>query len=444
MIEISENSMVEFTKLLIELSGAYEVLTDRTIMSTVEKKQCAVDVAGNKQAPLKIFKEGDGRDNYAYLQPFKESCTNSSSRGWFYQVITFNISIILKRLIQKAVELTVNKTSTDPDQMEVLNKIIDLVDEKTIAEVNRLRHDEIVYSYYNKKTKRAILRPLITTSDLRDKYKSFRKNTWMALEILVSTFFDEEDLDDEDGIIGFTATLLNIPETEAKLHVVITAAMRLGPWAKIFLDKDLHEGELQEHLKLLTGYNKLHLYLNADNTMPAPVVNSTPVVNPIMAPGSNMLSLETTTPTQKVVEPKKTNKAPSSFTVPGATTEKFTPFRQSMAPQFQPPPVAPAPVLGQQMPIQQQYPPAQQYPTPPPLESSYPQAPSIYPTPVTMPQQSVYGGGYGGYHQPQYGYQQPMSVYQQPQMGYMPPPPPIYGQQSVYSNPNPNRNIYGG
>ena len=414
MIEVSENSMIEFTKLLLELSGTYEVLTDRTVLALDDNKPVALKVAGNIEAPLKVFKEGDPREGYAYLHPFKESCTNTNARGWFYHVCCVSVQVLLKKLLIKSVELAAKRSPDNTDQLEVLSKIFGKADETMISEMEKISINDLIMIYYNKKEKKATLSAFYFAQETRDKYPKFRKKTWEVIETLVEIFLDEENIEPSE-ILSYTATLINIPETEAKLQVIISTIMRMSPYLKLLLNKDVHAEELAEHLKLLNGYNKLHLYLNADNTYP--ISNNTqqqPLVNPIGKPLLQYQQpLVQAPPADTGPKVTKPNKVPDA--IPRATVDA-----DRLTPHYKPklPPMMPQPGYPQQMVQQQPWNPGYQQ-APPMGYQQYNAAPPIMQRAQMgyRPIQSVYGGQV---QQPQYygnyGNQ--------------------YPQQSVYSNPN--------
>ena len=311
MIEITEDSMIDFVKLLLEYANVFEVDENRVVRRRNEDNDpVAIEVVGGKTLPMRVFKEGDEREGYAYLHPFKESCTNTSARSWFYHTVTDNVLVLLKKIMLKTMELAAGRSSDDPDQMKILQKIMENTDKTTVSEMEKINIKDLVTIAYNKKQKKACLYAFHLLPETQEKYPKIRKKTWQVIDTLISTFLDEDDFEDPE-VLSFTATLLNIPETEAKLHVVISTLIRLEPYAKLFLDKDVHTDKLMEHIKLLSGYNKLHLYLNADNTMPMVAQQTVAPVNPIGTPfGQQVVFGGQQQMVTAPEEPKKPNKAP--------------------------------------------------------------------------------------------------------------------------------------
>ena len=418
MLEVNEESMLRFIKLLIEMSGAYQVQDDRTVLTAVTKAPVAVEIAGKKELPLKIFKEGDPNGGYVYLQPFKETSVSTTARSWFYRTCAASLAILLKNLIIKAVDLAAHKTSTNTDQLPILSKILDNADEQMISEVEKLQLADLIQLYYNKKTKTAMLNAYHMAPETREKYPKFRKKTWEVIETLMEIFLSEEDLEPE-GIISYTASLLNIPETEAKLQVIVSTAMRMEPFTKLFLDRDLQADELKDHLKLLAGYNKLHIYLNADISMPAQQ-QQVPVQNPFGVANTGFIASQPTVKYKEVkpnapppVIPKTTLDDVPQLTpigqISNGTGVMSNPSQQFMPIQQQAPQIIQPTYNGTGAP----WPGSQQFGYQPQIQSAYAQQPQMQPQ-------------YGGYQQP---------MYPQTNFGGLGPQYPIQQpqQQSVYS-----------
>ena len=411
---ITEDNLVEFVKLLLEVSGVYRVLEDRTILKVDDNSLMSFRTSSKSNAPVRIFKEGDPIEGYAYLQPFKEISSNTQARNWFYSTICLNVSVTLKLLLLEVVELAVSKTSTDPEQLNTINLIFDKVDKTTINEIKRLAPMEIVSIYYSRKEKVAKLQAKFIDEEVREKHSNIRKKTWDVIEILIAHFlgFDNYEVVDED-LISYKSETLNIPEIESKLNIVVSTLERLSTYATIFMDKQISVEALQRHCMLLPTYHKMQLYLNADNTYPdKPQQQQQIPINPLQQqyPGlPNPLANLT-----KDTSPKS-NKAPSLAAV--VTEDTQLPLPQQLPLHN--------PIMQQQLPVPQQF-----------MQQQY-----TYGQPVQQ-----YGGVWGQqYYQP---YQQmPSSAWHNtggfPQQQFV----QSFGQQPMHQQgfqPVPVTNIYNG
>ena len=98
--------------------------------------------------------------------------------------------------------------------------------------------------------------------------------------ILISTFLGTDDI---SGTYTYTAKLLGIPETDAKLHVIIGLLSAMDPWSRDLCGINLHREELEEHLDALEGYAQLYAWVTqtVEKTTPqqtlAPWQQNTPM-----------------------------------------------------------------------------------------------------------------------------------------------------------------------
>ena len=330
MISVDPNSMVEFITYLVEASGLFTVLTDRTIQNNKTRELVTFDVANKVKAPLRIFKEGDPVQGYAYLQPFREYSTNSHARKWFYDLCTDTPIIILKDLMIKAAELAAAKDTTNQDSLEIINKILDKTDKTTADEIRKIAISELGAIYYNKTKKEASFNLYHLGPSIRKAYPKIREKTWDVIEILISSFLEDDNLDPE-AIIAYTATLVNIPESECKLQIVTALLVKLDKYISIFLDKNIHAEELSRHITLLSGYHKLQVYLNVDNTFPTQEVR--PAMNPILQQQQIPLQMYQQPPVPQRQPGSSPRKAPA--VVPRGDNVDLSNFRGNTVPKPQ-------------------------------------------------------------------------------------------------------------
>lgn len=395
MTHIDDNSMLEFAQLLLEASDRYELLTDRTVMDKEAESLISFKV-GKEKAPVRLFKEGDVTHGFAYLQPFREFGTNSLARKWFYDLCTSTPFVLLKDLMVKTVELAVDKSSTDPDQLEVINKVLKRVNKTTLSDIKKIAPSELGQIYYNKSSKTASLNMFHKGPSLKENYKLSEKTLDVIIDLIA--IFLNDDFAELEDFITYTATLVNIPETEAKLQVTIAALELLAPHVLTMLERDIKVEKMMQHLRLLDGYRKLHMYLSADTSLPAG-----PDANPI-APGPYTAPGKVAPVAKPTPSAPKTNSPPSLKKTTGSVKEG--PLRPMQI--TQPHPVGHAPGYA---------------PAPP--------APGYAPTGYTQPGYAQPGYAPAGYAQPGY------SSGYQAQQGYG--PPPVQYQQPVYTRP---ANIY--
>ena len=261
MIEVNAQTIVEFTKLLIECGGVYEVQQDYTIVNKLNGEKVMIMEAKDAK-PLAIFHEGaSAYENVKWLNPFKESLGGSKEREWFFNHITNISGICTKYVIHKIIEDGVKKKDDTYGSFALMAKIHDKVDETMLGEIEKLTGNALVSIYYNKREKQAEAQTELFSKELHDMFPKFRKKTWEVFQLIFQEIFGSDDLSE----YKYRAKILDIPETEAKLAIAIALITHLGPFAKDFLGKDLHEQELNAHFEVLEGYSKLYAWAAVGN-----------------------------------------------------------------------------------------------------------------------------------------------------------------------------------
>lgn len=256
MIEVNAQTIVEFTKLLIECGDVYEVQQDFTVNNRITGEKVMIMEAKDAK-PLAIFHEGaSSYENVKWLNPFKESLGGSKEREWFFNHITNISGFCTKYVIHRIIEDGVKKKDDSYGSFALMAKIHDKVDETMLGEIEKLTGSSLVSIYYNKREKVAEAQTELFSKELHDAFPKFRKKTWEVFQLIFQEIFGSDDLSE----YKYRAKLLDIPETEAKLAVAIALISHLGPYAKDFLGKDLHEVELNAHFEVLEGYSKLYAW----------------------------------------------------------------------------------------------------------------------------------------------------------------------------------------
>lgn len=260
--EVNEITIQEFTKLLITMGDYYEVLPDNTIRAKLTGDIISV-APGKKPVPIVIFYSNAPIGDYAYLNPYKETMGKNVERDWFFTSLNVVIANIVKSLMVKLVRDCVDKVDNNYDQFPLMSKIADKADATMVDEIDKLRAMSFIRIYYDKKEKTCIAQTELFLEELKNSYPKYRKKTWEVIKILFDEFFDS--VDDFEDTYKYQATILSIPETDAKLHVIIGLVNAIGPLYRDITGKDLHEKELEQHLEVLEGYAKLYSWAAVSN-----------------------------------------------------------------------------------------------------------------------------------------------------------------------------------
>lgn len=258
MKEITKDTLLAFEKLLIEIGDVFKVQDNFTILN-VGTDQPVTVVDGKKTKIVAFFYEGmPVSDDITVLNPFKECIGINRAREWFYNALSSLTALMLSQLMRKMLKDAVEKNDDNYNQFPLMSRIIGKVDETMLDELDKIRTLDLLSIYYNKKTKTAEAQCCIQSEEYQKEHPKYRKKTWEVFEILVKNFLGSEDISD---VYTYTAKILSIPETDAKLHVIIGLLSAMDPWCRDLLGIELHGKELEEHLEALEGYARLYAFV---------------------------------------------------------------------------------------------------------------------------------------------------------------------------------------
>lgn len=255
---VDKDSLANFEKLLIETGEVYQVLEDHTIKN-LGNDTLATVVDGKKTKVVAFFYEGmPANEEQAVLNPFKECVGINRAREWFYNTMNSLVALMLKTLMKKMIQDAIEKKDDNYTQFPLMSRIIDKVDPTMVDELEKIRSIDLLQIYYNKKTKSAEAQTCVFNEEYIKEHPKYRKKTWEVFQVLVTTFLGTEEISET---YTYTAKILAIPETDAKLHVIVGLLGALDPWCRDVLGVNLHKAELEEHLEALEGYAKLYAWV---------------------------------------------------------------------------------------------------------------------------------------------------------------------------------------
>ena len=255
-MQVNENTIQEFIKLLIECDGAYEVREDHTVYCKETDRQITI-VQAKTEKPLAVWYSGAPcTTDVVWLNPFKELAGRHPEREWFFSMLSAQASRLTKLIMLKVVDDCVKLSDDNYNEFALMSKVRAKVDDKTKEEINKIGAPMFVSVYYDKSKKTAEAQTQLFDDQIHEAFPKIRKKTWDAIYEIFATIFGNTDTPLED--FKHTSKSINIPETEAKLTIIIALLTALDPFAKDVLSIDLHSDELQQHLQVLDGYAKLY------------------------------------------------------------------------------------------------------------------------------------------------------------------------------------------
>ena len=289
MIQVNEQTIQEFIKLLIECDGTHEVREDHTVFCKVTGQPISI-VLAKTEKPLAIWYSGAPcTTDVVWLNPFKELAGRYPEREWFFAMLSIGIGRLTKHITMKVVKDCVTMTDDNYNEFALMSKIRSKVDEKTNDEIDKIGPAMFVSINYNKSKKTAEAQTELFDEQLKEAFPKIRKKTWEAIHEVFKAIYGDTTTPLED--FKYTSKSLNIPETEAKLNIAIALFTSLDPFAKDILNMDLHSAELQAHLEVLEGYAKLYEWAVVNraeypqqNVNAGPAWNQQQAANPYVAP----------------------------------------------------------------------------------------------------------------------------------------------------------------
>ena len=281
MNEITNIDVLEFLRQLCNLGNAFHLNEETMIIEKNDGQACCVQ-EGDQVKPVQILFNGMVRDEAnALLNPFKMVEGNNPALTWFYQSRFTVVSVLVKKLIIRIVEVGYTKETEDYDQMKVLAKISENCDKTMVEELQKINASDYLRIFYNKRNKTAEAQTAIFTDMLESQHK-FRKKTWKTVRELFRELFQLGDADTMAKYM-YRATILSIPEIDAKLHVMGMVLKAIDPWCNTLLKTPVESEKFEKHLKNLEVYARMYAWFTAkvDSNNNAVVSNHHPGEIPV-------------------------------------------------------------------------------------------------------------------------------------------------------------------
>lgn len=366
MNTLTNQDVQDFIELLVTFGDVNRLGSDMVILDIDGKPHMIRD--GESDKPVQILHNGMIKDENNFIfNPFKMIDGFNPAFNWFYNSRILILSNIVKQIIIKAIELSVSKETEDYDILQLLTNVSESCDKLTISELSEINGADYFRITYNKKTKVADAQTLIFSDEIETTHK-FRRKTWTAVRNLMRNLFKLKDDETSLSAYSYHATILSIPELDAKLHVIYNVISVLDPWAKL-IGYDLRVEDFKKHLENLESYVRMFAWFTAkatskdepnelvvSNNAPTglPVRNdiSIPAVMPQVAPAvaPAMPQMPTPMPTPMNTISPMSVPAPNYGMMPMATPQMVNPFQSTVpampqmpmaAPMMSVPPVAP-------------------------------------------------------------------------------------------------------
>lgn len=347
MNQLTNDDVQAFIEMLVTFGGVNRLDSNMVILEEDGSAHTIPD--GDTNKPVQILHSGMIKDENNFIfNPLKMIEGSNPAFNWFYNSRIMILANIIREIIVNVVELSVSKETENYDILQLLTDVSESCDKLTVSELKNINAADYFRIFYNKKTKVAEAQTLLFSDEAETMYK-LRKKSWVAVRNLMRNLFKLKTDETTLNAYRYHATILSVPELDAKLHVMSQVINLIDPWAKM-IGYDLRGEEFKKHLDNLETYVRMFAWFTAKATIDAP--NKLVVSN--HAPGGLPIREDISTPAP-VSQPVATTPVPVA-TVPVMPTPGFgmvaAPAPQMMqmvnpyAPAM-PEPIAPAPGPGQ-------------------------------------------------------------------------------------------------
>jgi len=418
-----------FFRLLMELGGAFTVNpTTGEITRGDDDEPMTVTVGtGNKAREMRYrmmvanMETGD----WVTINPLNETIKANSERRWFWSALSTILGSLTKYTLVRLLQAR-QENETPLELMDIASKLPEDIDEKTIANIERIDASHLLTIFYDTTEHVAQAQCAMMDDEWRAETKSYnflRKKDWTVIEAFIPALFEKPV-----HYLTGTGKIAAIFEAEARLEVIGKLIQHLAVPAKLLLDIELPVEEFQKHMEHLRDYQKAVAWY-VTTPKGAPTTTAKPKSPPWRTMANQFPRPTTYTPPPPAVPPP----------VPAPSQPGYPP--PSQQPNHQPPPAQPS-VAG---PTMRNCPPPG-YPQPTPgMAAPQPQylfdsrtGQYVLATPQPMPPMVGYQPGYA----PPQVYQPPQQVYQPgyyPQATFQPPVQPggMTGYTVYNQNPPP-------
>ena len=346
MNPITNDTALEFIRLLVNIGGIDMLKEPEMIILDPEgQPRCVKE--GDTTKPIQIIMNGMVKDENNFLfNPFKSVEGNNPAYIWFYTSRCSNVAFITKLIMQKLIQLAVEKETKTYEHLQLITDIAEACDSQMETELMKINAADILRVFYNKKIKTAEGQTMLFSDEIETQYK-LRKKSWTTLRKIFSTIFELEEGEVTMSGYMYRATVLHIPEIDAKLHVIGKLIEKLAKWSEL-IDVKFEPEKFNEHLKNLEQYSRMFAWFTARSVKDQTIISNQTRAEglptlPASAVSDTTIKLNGTLPTN-LPAPTIAASAPAVPVAAPMTIPMMAPAPWSMPMQpspFMPSPMAP-------------------------------------------------------------------------------------------------------
>lgn len=324
---ITNDTALDFIRMLVNLGGI-DFLKEPEMIILNPQGEARRVADGDKSMPIQIIVPGMVKDDNNFLfNPLKSVEGRNPAYTWFYTSRGNNIAMITKAIMVRLITLAAAKETADYESLKLITDISGSCDEQMVQELSKIELNpaDILRIFYDKTIKTAEAQTLLFTDEIETKHK-FRRKTWNVLHKIFRTIFELDKDEMTMSKYRYRAVILNIPEIDAKLHVIAKLIRKLEPWAKV-IDVTFEPDKFDEHLKNLEAYSRMYAWFTARSINGEMILNNRersaglPLLPQSVKTDDTTIKLNSTPqPVQQIATPAPMTAYPQMAAYPGQMT----------------------------------------------------------------------------------------------------------------------------
>ena len=265
----AEAGAYEFTKLLVELCGLYYIGPD-LIIHDKHGNCLSTKIIDSPEEYMALMVYQIGMVAFkktVLLQPYKESLGTSNPRKWFFTHLENICAYLTKRIMLTIVnDFVFDKKNFSCKYYDLLHLLDGKADIETLKDIYEIPAERFLSIDYDEKRRTAWAQSDLSSSKTKTKYQSVKQTTWKILEILFNEIFSSDSKNliqpsEMRDMYTHNATIDKIPETDAKLHVLVDLISMLEPGVHLLDNYNLPVEELRSHLSRLEDYSRVNQFV---------------------------------------------------------------------------------------------------------------------------------------------------------------------------------------
>ena len=271
---ITNETAFDFIRMLVNIGGV-DLLKEPEMLILNPQGEPRMVSDGDRKKPIQIIVPGMVKDDNNYLfNPLKSVEGNNPAYNWFYTSRGNNIAMVTKQIMVRLITLAAAKETADYESLQLITEISEQCDEQMVQELEKVKLSpaDILRIFYDKKIKTAEAQTMLFSDEMETQYK-LRKKTWTVLRKIFKTIFELDNDEMTMSKYRYRAIILNIPEIDAKLHVIAKLIAKLEPWSKV-IGISFEPEKFEEHLKNLEAYSRMYAWFTARSINGEMVLNN--------------------------------------------------------------------------------------------------------------------------------------------------------------------------